>query len=68
MCRKSVLFSIATEGPLSRPRWMRQEVRVATGAWLRPRNFRSRHKILVSRQDLTELCRDRAILCRDIVG
>ena len=46
-----VLFrdNVATKGPLSQSRWPRQEVRVATGAWLRPRNFRSRHKILVSR-------------------
>ena len=35
---------------------------------LNPRNFRSQQKILVSRQDITELCHDREILCRDIVG
>ena len=28
-----------TEGPLSRPRRPRQEVRVATGAWQRPGKF-----------------------------
>ena len=33
---------VAIEGPLSPPR---QEVRVAIGAWLRPRNFGSRQKI-----------------------
>ena len=30
-----------------------------TGVWLRSRNFRSRQKILVSRQDFIELCRDK---------
>ena len=32
---------VATEVSLSRLRWSRQEVRVATGSWLRPRDFRS---------------------------
>ena len=39
---------VATKGPLSlprRPRRLRQEARVATGAWLRPRNFESRQEI-----------------------
>ena len=35
----------------------RREVRVATGAWLRPRDFRSQQKIVVSQQGI--LCRDR---------
>ena len=43
LCRDNV----ATEVPLSRSRRSRQEVRV-TGAWLRPRNFRPRQKIVVS--------------------
>ena len=37
LCRDDV----ATEVSLSRPRQSRREVRVATGAWLRPRDFRS---------------------------
>ena len=34
--------NVAAEGPLSRLRRPWQEVRVTIGAWLRPRNFRSR--------------------------
>ena len=55
LCRDHV----ATEVPLSRSRRSRLEVKVVTGAWLRPRNFRSQHKILLSRQDFMGLCRDR---------
>ena len=50
------------------PRRPRQGVGVATGAWLGLRNFRSRQKILVWPQDLTELCHDIAILCCNIVS
>ena len=39
-----------------------------TEAWLRPKNFKLRYKILVSQQDLIEMCRDKEILCHDIVG
>ena len=35
-------------------------------AWLKPRNFVSRQRFVVSRQDFTELCHDR-VLCRDKV-
>ena len=52
--------NVATKGPLSWQRRPRQEVGVATGAWLRPRNF------LVAIGNL--LCCDREILCCDIVG
>ena len=45
LCRDDV----ATEVSLSRSRRSRLEVRVAIGAWLRPRDFRSRQKIIVSR-------------------
>ena len=46
-----VLFrdDVAIEVSLSRPRRSRREVRVVTGAWLRPRNFMLRKKIVVSR-------------------
>ena len=57
-CFVLFLDNVTTKGPLSQSRWPRQEVRVATGDWLRLRNFRSRQKILVSRQDFTELCHD----------
>ena len=41
-CFVSCCDNVATEVPLSRSRRPRQEVRVATGAWLRLRNFKSR--------------------------
>ena len=37
--------NVAIEGPLSRLRQQRKEIGVATGVWLRPRNFGSRQKI-----------------------
>ena len=55
MWRQCFVFchdNVAIEVPLSRPRRPRKEVRVATGAWSRPRDF-------VSRQDFTEWCCDR---------
>ena len=48
MSRQCFVFyrdNIVTKGPLSWPRRSRQEVRVATGAWLRPRNFGSGQEI-----------------------
>ena len=63
---------------MSLSRRPRQEVRVVTGAWSRPRDIVSRQRFVVSRQDFTKLCRDRVFyvatecgqdqraLCRDI--
>ena len=51
--------NVATEVPLSQPRRSRQEVRVTIGAWLRLRNFMSRKKFLVPRQDFMGFCYDR---------
>ena len=55
---------------MSRSRRSRQEVRVAIGAWLRLKDFKSQKKIVVSQQDFMEWCRDRVWprpkdLCRD---
>ena len=70
--------NVATEVPLSRLRRSRQEVRVTTRSWSRTRDFVSRQRFIVSRQDFTELCRDRVFyvatecgqdqraLCRDL--
>ena len=44
LCRDDVAIEVS----LSLPRRSRREVRVAIGAWLRLRDFRSRHKIVVS--------------------
>ena len=57
LCRDDVLIEVS----LSRLRRSRQDVKVATGALLRPRNFRSRQKSVVSRLDFMECCRDRVL-------